>query len=218
MQAKFTAVPDGFLHRLHDVSIREMLIRTYVSTTALVVPGLTLQACHSLLSIFAVLGGSTPARWPPLFGSVRHAYTIQRFYAFTWHRLMRRAFTSHATLIVHDVLGLPRNNQFSRAVIVFLAFMISCLLHILASPDVPMKCNVWPQARYYACVGFFIVVENLFTMLIWPMIAGVHNKRSSVSSEDPKTFLHRLLGYSWVAFFEIWQCSKLLYYSNACFD
>ena len=77
----FYEVPDGFLHRVQDLGAREMTVRIYTSVTAIAIPALTLRLIHGLASILAVLCGDVPARWPPLFGSIRDAYTVRRFWS-----------------------------------------------------------------------------------------------------------------------------------------
>lgn len=76
-----TSVPDGFLHRLADVTSREAFIRFYFTLLGLVVPYCTLRAGHSFAGCLAVLCGDLPERWPPLFGDIEDAYTLRRFYA-----------------------------------------------------------------------------------------------------------------------------------------
>ncbi|MCJ1413388.1 hypothetical protein MMC19_007493 [Ptychographa xylographoides] len=76
-----TSVPDGFLHRLGNISGREMAIRVYMTFLGLVTPYCTLRAAHSLASVLTVALGDLPKRWPPLFGSIGDAYTVRRFYA-----------------------------------------------------------------------------------------------------------------------------------------
>ena len=76
----FSLVPDGFLHRLSDVSPREWAIRIYLTISGVGVPYLTLKAGHSLFSVIAVILGDDLKEWPPLFGSIREAYRVRSFY------------------------------------------------------------------------------------------------------------------------------------------
>ena len=76
-----TSVPDGFLHRLDDITPREAFIRIYFTFLGWVLPYCTLRAGHSLTGCLSVLCGDSPERWPPLFGNIGEAYTVRRFYA-----------------------------------------------------------------------------------------------------------------------------------------
>ena len=77
----FTMVPDGFLHRISEVSTREWVIRIYMTFIGKGEPYLTLRAGHSLVSLIGVgVLGDEPARYPPLFGSIKEIYRVRRFY------------------------------------------------------------------------------------------------------------------------------------------
>ena len=76
----FTMVPDGFLHRISEVSGREWIIRVYMTLVGKGEVYLTLKAGHSLVSLIGVGFGDSPARYPPLFGSIRETYRVRRFY------------------------------------------------------------------------------------------------------------------------------------------
>lgn len=79
--------PDDFespkhqlLRRLPDISAREWVILFYTSVCAWFMPYCLLTAAHSLASIVAVTFGDAPVNWRPLFGDIREAYTVQRFF------------------------------------------------------------------------------------------------------------------------------------------
>ena len=78
----FTSVPDGFLHRLSDVSPTEWVIRIYMTIIGKGAPYLALRAGHSLVSVLAIAAGDSPERYPPLFGSIKEAYRVRRFYVY----------------------------------------------------------------------------------------------------------------------------------------
>ena len=80
-QDDFTGVPDGFLRRLSSVTPRELAIRMYVAVVGKFEPYLALRAGHSLVSIIGVgVLSDDPKRYPPLFGSIKEAYRVRRFY------------------------------------------------------------------------------------------------------------------------------------------
>ena len=77
----FLDIPDGFLPRLHTLPPREVIIRLYVYVVSTYIPYCTLRLGHCATSVLAVICGDDPARWPPLFGSIKDAYTIRNFYS-----------------------------------------------------------------------------------------------------------------------------------------
>lgn len=68
------------LRRILDVSPREWIILLYISFESWLNSYCTLDASHSLASIIAVACGDEPKNWKPLFGSIKDAYTVQRFF------------------------------------------------------------------------------------------------------------------------------------------
>ena len=96
-----------------------------------------------------------------------------------WHSLMRKAFTVHGLVILNNVFGLPRSNRFSRSLNIIATFMISAALHIVAAPDVPLRCSVWPQTRYYLSVAAAIFAEDVMIKF--------YQSVTSKSSGSPKS-------------------------------
>ncbi|MCJ1388664.1 hypothetical protein MMC18_001513 [Xylographa bjoerkii] len=240
----FFEVPNGFIHRLSDVTLREFVVRFYMFILGYTIPYCSLRAAHSLLSCLAIACGDTPHRWPPLFGSLGQAYTVRRWYSVFWHHLMRKAFTSHAILLVNGLLRLPRKSQVTRYLIIVATFMMSALLHILANPGAE-QCSAYPQARYYLSVICAIALEDLVisTYQSWtgssaepPPQTATYVKEVSDSEKSPgipngkkvftaqNTFnsgaapgkLWKLVGFAWVLLFEGWATSKLMYGLYAC--
>ncbi|MCJ1475989.1 hypothetical protein MMC13_004653 [Lambiella insularis] len=155
----FLTVPNGFLHRISYVTLREAIVRFYMLVLGTTIPYCTLCAAHSILSCLAIACRDTPSRWPPLFGSFADAYTVRRWYSVWWHHLMRKAFTSHAIVFVSRILRLPPKGPFTRYVIIITTFMLSALLHILADPGVE-RCTAYPQVRFYLSIIGAIVLED----------------------------------------------------------
>ena len=82
LPADLLDVPDGFLTRLHAVSAREFVIRTYLYATSFYSAYASLRLAHAVLTVIAMLWGSDPNCWPPLYGSIADAYTMRRFYSY----------------------------------------------------------------------------------------------------------------------------------------
>ena len=88
----FSMKPDGFLHRITEVRPREWLIRVYMAVVGKGEVYLTLRAGHSLISLVGVgLFRDNPARYPPLFGSIKETYRIRRFYVWVTRLLPKEA-------------------------------------------------------------------------------------------------------------------------------
>ncbi|THY47207.1 hypothetical protein D6C98_07198 [Aureobasidium pullulans] len=64
----------------------------------------TMNALHSILAAITVpLHIFSPAGFPPLFGSFRHAYTIKGFWSHTWHQMMRTLALPYTNALVRTL-------------------------------------------------------------------------------------------------------------------
>ncbi len=76
----FQRPKDHLLRRLMDVSPREWVILIHHGFSGWFLPYCSLTAAHSLASVLAVACGDAPGNWRPLFGDIRDAYTVHRFF------------------------------------------------------------------------------------------------------------------------------------------
>lgn len=78
----FESPKNHILRRILDVSPREWIILLYVSFECWMDSYCLITAAHSLASVIAVACGDEPKNWKPVFGSIKEAYTVQRFFGF----------------------------------------------------------------------------------------------------------------------------------------
>lgn len=76
----FASPKDQFIRRIFDVSLREWIILIHTTFQVWFKPYCLLNAAHSFVSVIAIALGDSPAHWRPLFGDIREAYTLQRFF------------------------------------------------------------------------------------------------------------------------------------------
>ncbi len=76
----FASPKDQLLRRIFDVSLREWIILIHTTFQIWFKPYCLLNAAHCFVSVIAIALGDSPAHWRPLFGDVREAYTLQRFF------------------------------------------------------------------------------------------------------------------------------------------
>lgn len=96
--------PDDFespkthiLRRILEVSPREWVILFYLSFECWLDSYCLLKAAHSVASVIAVACGDEPKNWRPLFGSIKDAYTVQRFFGLVRLCLVLIHSTQHDT-------------------------------------------------------------------------------------------------------------------------
>ena len=141
---------------------------------------------------------------------------------------MRKAFTSHAILIVKLIPGLS-STKLLRHLILFVSFLIVALMHIFTAAN-PTLCLAWPQIRYYGSTALAILVEDI-AIGLWGQIdinakgtkaarsakKGSRESSKEVIVQGPKVSkFWPWVGYVWVMSFDMWATSKLVYATTQC--
>lgn len=190
---RYLAASRGAVFRLH------WLLRRIVPDY------LVLSAYHDIFAIiFVSCGLDEPGDWPPFFGSIAEAYTVRRFWASYWHRLVYRSFTAHAGYLAHRVLRL-RRGAFSRYLINTLVFVFSGLMHYaVAWLSMPETC-----AAYGCGNSFWLWPLQVLGMAAESLVQAafgymekrlVLNQGGTVLSNAVK----KTIGYGWVICWIVW--------------
>jgi hypothetical protein len=73
---------ERIIRRIGEASMHELLVRAWLPLPALFTVWCRHQYLHSLVSVIAVALGDEPRRWPPLYGDVREAHSLRKFWGF----------------------------------------------------------------------------------------------------------------------------------------
>ena len=92
----YSEYKESIIRRLGDVTMHELFIRSWLPLQSFFGVWSRNQYLHSMVSVFAVAFGDKPQRWPPLYGHVREAYSLRRFWRYV------SMFTSS---LINDVLA-----------------------------------------------------------------------------------------------------------------
>lgn len=76
----FRSSNDHMVRQLSVMSLREWRILTHFAFMSWFDPYCFLAAVHSFASVVAVACGDRPGNWRPLFGHIREAYSVQRYF------------------------------------------------------------------------------------------------------------------------------------------
>ena len=79
-EGDYSEYKTSIIRRILDVSMREILIRAWLPLHFLFEVYCQHQYWHCLVSVIAVALGDEPRRWPPLYGDIRDAYSLRRFW------------------------------------------------------------------------------------------------------------------------------------------
>jgi hypothetical protein len=80
----YSEYKESVIRRIGDVSMRELFIRAWLPFHSFINVWCQHQCLHCLLSVSAVVLGDEPHRWPPLYGYIREAYSLRRFWGYVF--------------------------------------------------------------------------------------------------------------------------------------
>lgn len=151
-----------------------------------------LQARWTMTALFSLVAAITvplhifsPSAFPPLFGSFAHAYTVKRFWAYTWHQMMRSLQTPYTAFLVRR-LGLDHRKKSTYWVKVCSAFFFAWIVHAYGT--------LITGGGYTADVYRYL--PQVFAFWIEEKVVEIGR---SMGCEGKKW---RVLGYLWVFVFE----------------
>ena len=162
------------------------------------------------LSIFfvCVLRLDEPHEWPPMFGNILEAYTVRRFWAHFWHRLVYAPYRAAADKLSALVFRPEDRSTTRRFANVALVFLISGMFHSILDWKNGM-CSYWGSGVFYSVQPFGIVLESL-VQLAWAPLPG------RVFSSRLWSILERALGYAWVFLWFYWIYPQRSIWENNC--
>ena len=124
--------------------------------------------------------------WPANFGSLKEAYSIRRFWGYTWHQQMRRAASAPATYLLSR---LPLSFQKARTLLprllkryflLLATFFTSGLIHAAGSYNVTRALNIplsdGGEIMYFTLQAMAIMIEDLS---LWIFQVDCRNRESS---------------------------------------
>ncbi|KIY02558.1 uncharacterized protein Z520_01023 [Fonsecaea multimorphosa CBS 102226] len=175
---------EHLLGRLSQVSGREAVVRVYTAFKEHFRNYLLMSLGHSTSSLVGVfLFQDDPADWPPLYGSLKDAYTVRRYYSHFWHRVMRTAFVSNAKFLSFRVLRISPSATISRYLVSVTALAISGIMHSVAF-STSWRCASLRPLWYYLSIAGAILVEDLAQLGYRRTIAWLSGKRTTRNADE----------------------------------
>jgi hypothetical protein len=196
------------LRRLSSVTPRELLIRASFAFDTAWTPFAWYTLLHSALSIIFVGPGlDTPEEWPPLFGSIAEAYSIRRFWARFYDRIVYRTLSTYAELLLRPLSDAKVGPMagWRRVVLNFLIFAASGLLHAGVARHMGFLCGFWEEMSWW-CLNFAAMMAEGAVQAACREMGG--SKRGGVWT--------RRVGFAWVFGFLFWSVPKYQYPMMLC--
>ncbi|KAF4435899.1 hypothetical protein F53441_13407 [Fusarium austroafricanum] len=180
------------LFRLSNLSLEDLAFRLFSTLGIWLVTFVCNRLNHACAAVVSLmLGLSQPEDWPHLNGSISACYTVRGFWGKFWHQLYRKTFTSLGDFVPDRIFRLRRGTLVSRYTRLFLAFLMSGLMHhcighlYLFAADA-----MFASERFYAIQAVGIAFEDA----VQAMTAHVHIPMP----------VRRVVGYIWVLVFLSW--------------
>ncbi|RAH86212.1 hypothetical protein BO86DRAFT_303106 [Aspergillus japonicus CBS 114.51] len=118
--------------------------------------------------------------WPPLFGDIKDAYTVTRFWGKFWHQLIRWPMVSFVKWVRNDVLHIPTLSSGDRFIDAVILFNLSGILHYVSVAGSGMDEPQWGTVYFFMVQPLAMLLEN------------------SLSSWVRPRCWQRVIGYAWV--------------------
>ncbi|KAK7187088.1 tat pathway signal sequence [Paraphaeosphaeria sporulosa] len=195
--------PEGLV--TSPVTVRELQIRLLLAANKFIPDVLSLSAFHDLLAIiFIATGIDQPWEWPPLFGPVSEAYTMRRFWANFWHRLVYKSFNFHASTFT-KALRIPQGTSFSRILNNCLVFVLSAIMHATVTWLYGGKCAWGRGTMVFWCIQPLSFVLEGLVQYNWKQYRK--SKLWWMNASVLAAF-ERVAGYGWVVAWLMWCAPK----------
>lgn len=188
------------------VTLREVKIRAVLAANKFAPDVMFLSAFHDFLAIIFIAAGIDESwEWPPLYGPLTEAYTVRRFWATFWHRLVYKSFNFHASTFTRT-LGIPQGTSFSRILNNCLVFVLSAVMHATVSMLYGRGCAWGRGTMLFWCIQPLSFVLEGVVQYYWRKC-----RKSSLLSRTSPSILsayERLAGYCWVVAWLMWCAPK----------
>ncbi|GKT86156.1 toxin biosynthesis protein [Colletotrichum tofieldiae] len=199
-----------FFRRLHEVTSREIVIRCFFAFQAVWSAYAFYTMIHSTIAIFFVaLRIDEPEEWPSVFGDIRQAWNLRRFWSKYWDRLIYRAVNGLGEMFM-TVIGLgPRPFRGKkRWLLNGLVFAISGIFHALTDYFSGIHCSYMWELWWWNMNFVGIVGETALLYSIQACFPRLYYKMSGKTG--------KAVGFLWVFAWLFWASPKNQFTAMHC--
>ncbi|KAF4918612.1 Acetyltransferase ataH [Colletotrichum viniferum] len=190
-----SAIIRRFLRGDH-IEPREFWVRVYFAFESMWAAYNWYNRAHLLCALFFVgLGIDEPEEWPPMFGDIRQAWNIRRFWSKYFDRLIYRTVCGTGEMMM-QVVGLGRGPFMGkkRWLLNCLVFTISGFFHAYTDYLAGITCGFWWEVFAWVANFVIIALETLFLHYLKTYCPRVYH---ALSGKVGKT-IGFVWGFSWV--------------------
>ncbi|KAF7539873.1 hypothetical protein G7054_g1800 [Neopestalotiopsis clavispora] len=152
---------EALLTRLSDVTATELAYRAVGTPMFLMTPIAGVLLFYNLICLVVVLTGlSEPSECPPLFGSIKNAYSIRQYWSKFYHQCLRKPVSGPADYIVDRIFLLRRGTLLSRYSRLLLAFALSGFIHHMGEIATGISAQESGQFVFFTAQAASIMIED----------------------------------------------------------
>ncbi|KAH8687421.1 hypothetical protein BGZ60DRAFT_363717 [Tricladium varicosporioides] len=143
-----------------------------------------------------------------MYGNIKNAYSVGRYWGKFWHKLPYGGYVSIAKIISEKGLKLSRKGMKGKLMVSFLVFAMSGMVHALLQKKLGSSCGNWSEFMWW--VGNFGIV-----VLEMAIQKAVVDLRAALGWNEHKAF-DITLCYAWVFLFMFWSLPKAQFPKYIC--
>ncbi|KAH6682843.1 hypothetical protein B0J14DRAFT_574456 [Halenospora varia] len=143
-----------------------------------------------------------------MYGNIKDAYSIGRYWGTCWHKLPYGGYVNIAKIISEKWLKLSRKGMVGKLVVNFLVFAMSGMVHALLQKKLGYSCGNWPEFLWWIGNFCVVVLEVAVQKVVADLRIALRWKRYEV--------FDRTLGYVWVFLFMFWGLPKAQFPRYLC--
>ncbi|GKT46362.1 acetyltransferase aurG [Colletotrichum spaethianum] len=199
-----------FFRRLNEVTSREVVIRCFFAFQAVWGAYAFYTMIHSSIAIFfVVLHIDEPEEWPPVFGDIRQAWNLRRFWSKYWDRLIYRAVNGFGEMFMTTIgLGQRPFRGKKRWLLNGLVFAISGIFHGFTDYFSGIHCSYMWEIWWWNMNFVGIVGETALLYCLQTYFPRFYHKMSGKAGKT--------LGFVWVFAWLFWAAPKNQFTAMHC--
>ncbi|XPS78861.1 hypothetical protein M3J09_010864 [Ascochyta lentis] len=159
-------VPKQTLWRLWGLSVEDVVFRIVGSISFWISVALLLFFLHGTANtVGVILNLWQPGDCAPLFGSIREAYSLRKFWGVVWHQCLRQSLCGFADAFTHSLLRIPPGTLLSRYTRLTLAFALSGAVHYASDLAMGIPLQEAGGHKFFMLQALLIMFEDLMQCL-----------------------------------------------------
>ncbi|KAH9889203.1 membrane bound O-acyl transferase family-domain-containing protein [Xylariomycetidae sp. FL2044] len=149
---------------------------------------------HAVIAgITVAMGVCEPSQWPPILGSLTDAWSVRQMWGVSYHQLLRRS-TQQPGIQLSRALGFGKGTFGSRYIQLYLAFAISCAIHVWQQFSISRQDR--GEIAFFLLQPVVITFED-FVQWAWHKAVAPKQRKSLAGFERAAGYMWTFVAFSW---------------------